>query len=140
MKPAWEALGSEYEGSNVVIGDADCTQESALCGAHGVRGYPTIKYYVQGEEHDYQGGRDLATLKKFVEDTLSAGCDIESKEGCEDKEVNFITKMAGAAKEEVQKQLARLQGMSSGSMKADLKKWIKQRIAILKQLAGKDEL
>jgi protein disulfide-isomerase A6 len=139
MKPAWEALGAEYEGTNVVIGDADCTVESALCGAHGVRGYPTIKYYVQGEENAYQGGRDLPSLKKFVEDTLAVGCDVQTKAGCEDKEVNFIEKMTGAAKDEVQKQLARLQGMSSGSMKADLKKWIKQRVAILKQL-GKDEL
>ena len=33
-----------------------------------------------------------------------------------------------------------LQGMSGSAMKPDLQKWLGQRIAILKQLAAKDEL
>lgn len=70
MKPAWEELGSEYESSSsVLIGDADCTVESTLCGKHGVKGYPTIKYFPAGEKEgrDYSGGRDKDSLKKFVQ-------------------------------------------------------------------------
>jgi len=72
MKPAFDKLGTEYEGhDSVVIGDADCTQDGkSLCRAKGVKGYPTLKYYVNGEETAYRGGRDFDTLKKFVVDNL----------------------------------------------------------------------
>ena len=58
MKPAFDQLGTEYEGhETVVVGDADCTKDGkALCQQKGVRGYPTIKYYVNGEEKDYRSG------------------------------------------------------------------------------------
>ena len=39
MKPDWDKLGAEYDGSSVVIGDADCTKEQALCSDYGVQGY-----------------------------------------------------------------------------------------------------
>lgn len=46
MKPAWDKLGGEYEGSSsVVIGDVDCTVHQDLCQRFEVRGYPTIKYF-----------------------------------------------------------------------------------------------
>ena len=71
MKPAWDQLGDEFAGSKtVLIGDVDCTVEKDLCSKYGVRGYPTIKYWKAGAESPYQGGRDYAVLKKFVEDTL----------------------------------------------------------------------
>ena len=94
MKAAWEELGTEYESSSsVLIGDADCTVETELCGDHGVKGYPTIKYYPAGEGKEgksYSGGRDKDSLKKFVQDTLEVKCDTNSKEGCSDKEIKFI--------------------------------------------------
>ena len=75
MKPAWDQLGDEFKSSKtVLIGDVDCTVEKDLCGKYGVRGYPTIKYFKDGDEdgQDYQGGRDYASLKKFVEDEFPA--------------------------------------------------------------------
>ena len=58
LKPAFDQLGSEYEGhDSVVIAEADCTAEGkSLCQQKGVRGYPTLKYYVNGEENDYRSG------------------------------------------------------------------------------------
>ena len=45
MKPDWDSLASEYEGSDkVVIADVDCTAGGKpLCEKFGVKGYPTIK-------------------------------------------------------------------------------------------------
>ena len=38
-------------------GDSDCTQDGkSLCQAQGVRGYPTIKYFINGQENAYKGG------------------------------------------------------------------------------------
>jgi hypothetical protein len=94
MKAAWEELGDDYSSSSsVLIGDADCTVETELCGDHGVKGYPTIKYYPAGEGKEgksYSGGRDKDSLKKFVQETLEVKCDVNSKDGCSDKEIKFI--------------------------------------------------
>ena len=71
MKPAWDQLAGEYEGhESIVVGDVDCTVHQGLCSSNGVRGYPTIKYWKDGAESKYQGGRDFDALKKFVENTL----------------------------------------------------------------------
>ena len=46
MKQAWEDLGTDFAGhEKVVIGDVDCTQHQSVCQTHGVRGYPTIKFF-----------------------------------------------------------------------------------------------
>ncbi len=46
----------------MAIGKIDCTVEKELCKAHGVRGYPTLKYYRDGEYHDYPSGRDADSI------------------------------------------------------------------------------
>mmetsp|Transcript_35723 Transcript_35723/g.76266 ORF Transcript_35723/g.76266 Transcript_35723/m.76266 type:complete len:139 (-) Transcript_35723:226-642(-) len=137
MKPAWDQLGGEYEGSNsVVVADVDCTKEQALCSKHGVKGYPTIKYYKDGDKEGkpYQGGRDFDALKKFTADTLEVQCDIADQEGCSDREKKYIAKMQGKDAAARGKQLARLTKMKAGKMKAELKAWLNSRINILKQL------
>jgi len=139
MKPAWDQLGDEYkDSSSVLIGDADCTGSAKeLCEDHEVRGYPTIKYFTAEtgpKGTDYSGGRDFEALKKFTEDTLEVKCLLDNTDGCSDKEKEFMEKWKAKGKEDVAKQLERLQSMSSGSMKPDLKKWLMQRLSILKQL------
>jgi len=138
MKPAWDQLGAEFaDSTSVVIGDADCTESAkSLCEEYEVKGYPTIKYF-DGDNPkgaDYNGGRDFAELKKFTEETLLVKCTIADPDGCSDKEKEFMEKWKGKSAEDIKAQAARLAKMSGGSMKPDLKKWLNQRSAILKQL------
>eukprot|EP01063_Lacrimia_lanifica_P037088 TRINITY_DN751_c0_g3_i1.p2 TRINITY_DN751_c0_g3~~TRINITY_DN751_c0_g3_i1.p2 ORF type:complete len:119 (+),score=65.71 TRINITY_DN751_c0_g3_i1:64-420(+) len=67
MAPAWKQL--EEEVSTAVIGDVDCTQHRDLCSKFGVRGFPTLKTFKAGSQDagDYNGGRDVASLKAAVE-------------------------------------------------------------------------
>jgi len=144
MKPAWDQLGDEYAvSSSVVIADVDCTVETDVCSDHDVSGYPTIKYFKDGDKkgESYSGGRDFDALKKFTQDTLEIKCDIENQEGCIEKEVSYIKKATEKGQEFVEKQRARLDGMlkDGKKMKASLKQWIVQRLNILKQLSSKDE-
>ena len=145
MKPDWDRLGSEYADSSVLIGDVDCTAEGeSLCEKFEVRGYPTIKYFKDGDENgeDYQGGRDYASLKKLVEDELEVKCNVNDPSECSEKERGYIEKMKVKTAEERASQLARLDGMTGGAMKAELRRWLGQRIRILKQLdegQGDDE-
>lgn len=108
-------------------------------------GYPTIKYFVDGDKkgEDYKGGRDYESLKSFVEEKLEVPCDpLNPSDACTDKEKGYIEKMKGKTKEEREAQIKRLEGMQGDSMKADLKKWLMQRMRILKGLnaAAGDEL
>merc|ERR1711976_598800 len=69
IKPTWEKLGEHFADSEkYVIGKMDATTNEA--DGEDVQGFPTIKFYPAGEEQtgiDYQGGRDLDSLIKFVE-------------------------------------------------------------------------
>jgi len=137
MKQAWEDLGSEYEASSsVLIGDVDCTVHSGVCSKHGVQGYPTIKYYKDGDKEgqSYSGGRSIDALKSFTADTLEVKCQVSDPKGCSDKEKKFIETMQAKDADARKKELARLSGMKAGSMKPELKQWLVQRQNILKQL------
>jgi len=136
MKPAFDKLGDEYaSSSSVAIVDVDCTVHQDLCGKHGVKGYPTIKYFLDGETKDYQGGRDFDGLNKFVKETLERKCAVAAPEACTDKEKKFIEMRQSKDKEANTKELERLTKMAAGStMKAELKQWLHQRLNILKQL------
>lgn len=71
MKPAWDKLASQF-GYTYGIYDVDCTAEQALCQANGVRGYPTVKYFVGGdpEGKKYPGSRDFDALVEFVKNNF----------------------------------------------------------------------
>jgi len=76
MKPDWDKLMSDFEGSpGAAVHDVDCTTEGkALCEKHGVRGYPSIKWGDPAEMKDYQGGRSYADFKKFADENLGPQC------------------------------------------------------------------
>jgi len=96
MKPDWDSLSSTYADSKtVVVADVDCTAAGKpLCDKYGVRGYPTIKYFNPPDEEgeDYKGGRDLATLKKFIESDLGPGCSADTKENCSAEQLTELAK------------------------------------------------
>jgi protein disulfide-isomerase A6 len=58
---------------------------------------------------------------------------------CSEKEKSYIEKMKQKSQEDIKKQLGRLEGMKGESMKAELKRWLNQRLAILKELSAKVE-
>jgi protein disulfide-isomerase A6 len=138
LAPAWNELGDFYAGSSsVIVGDVDCTVNEDLCGQFEVRGYPTLKYFnaeTGTAGGDYQSGRDLDSLKAFVDENLEMKCSVTDQERCTEKEVGYIEKMRGKSADEVAAALKRLEGMRDGSMKPELKQWMVQRINILNQL------
>ena len=89
MKPSWDQLADEYDGSpKVLIADVDCTAGGEeLCSKYGVQGYPSIKAYRPGEEFvDYEGGRDFDELKEFAE-TLGPGCSPGDRDNCSEDQL-----------------------------------------------------
>lgn len=136
MAADWHELGDSYADSSVLIGDVDCTASGEeLCQTFGVQGYPTIKYFVDGDEdgEDYNGPRDLAGLMEFAEAELEVKCLLDDTSACSEKEVKYMEKMKGKSEGERVAQMNRLEGMMGDSMKAELKVWMGQRLRILRQ-------
>lgn len=50
----------------------DCDVHKALCGQHGVQGFPTIKTFVKGRAMDYTGQRTAAALVEAASGLLSS--------------------------------------------------------------------
>lgn len=121
----------------MIIGDVDCTVEESICSDFDVRGYPTIKYFNADTDKkgaDYNSGRDIDSLKEFVEESLTIKCQLADTEKCTKKEKDYMTKMQGKSKEEVAAAHERLDKMKGGSMKPELKQWLVQRLNILTQI------
>jgi len=65
LAPTWDELAKSASGFGVA--KVDCTEHRDLCSKFEVRGYPTIKLFVDGKHsEDYRGARDEASLAKFA--------------------------------------------------------------------------
>ena len=71
LAPIWDELHEKLLDEDVVIAKYDATANENE--QVEVKGYPTLKYYKNGNAIDYRGGRDLDSLMKFVKEhaTLS---------------------------------------------------------------------
>jgi len=80
-----KALAPEYaaaakalseEGSAIKLGKVDATEHKSLASKFGVKGYPTLKFFVNGAEKEYNGGRKspdiISWLKKKTGDPCKA--------------------------------------------------------------------
>lgn len=140
MKKDWDALAETYETeSSVEIVDVNCGEQEDLCQEHEVRGYPTIKYFVRGEEFDYSGGRGLGDLSEFVEMELKKKCLLSDMDNsCSEKAKLYASKWMSSSTghdSHTPKEIRRLQGMlDSTSIKPSKKGIFRERIDILKQI------
>jgi len=66
LAPTWEELATTAKGK-FGVAKVDCTIEKDLAQKYGVRGYPTIKLFTDGEVKDYKGQRAVADFVSFVE-------------------------------------------------------------------------
>lgn len=73
LAPVWDELAEKLKDENVVIAKYDATANENE--GVNIKGFPTLKFYKNGNAIDFNGGRDLDTLIKFVGEhaTLSAG-------------------------------------------------------------------
>lgn len=116
----------------------------------GSGGWPTIRYYNKetgplGANYQKKTSMSMcdelgpghSMMQEYVEEAGGTSlCSVtEPYEGCNDKEKKFIEKMADKTAEEINFQIERLNRMKDGKMNDDNKKWLGQRMAVLKQLA-----
>lgn len=88
-------------------------------------------------------GNDENMQNYVMEFGKTSLCSVDTLAGCGDKEKKFIETFKAKTAAEVTSQIDRLTKMAGKSMKAELKQWLSQRLAILKQFAkshSKEEL
>jgi len=66
LAPIWEELATKAKGT-FNVAKVDCTVESSVCTDKGVRGYPTVKFFSNGETHEYSGQRTVEAFTSYVE-------------------------------------------------------------------------
>lgn len=52
--------------SNIKLAKVDATEQSELAEGHGIRGYPTLKFYRNGSPIDYNGGRQADDIVAWL--------------------------------------------------------------------------
>lgn len=152
--PNWNEIVKKFSGNDdVVFGDVNLSKNQVRKGSPGAGGWPTIRYF--NKQTGYEGGDYKKVTSEAMCTELGPGlphlenyileygntslCSVKTEKGCTDKEKGFIAtwkkKLAdGTPSEDVQKQIERLDKMKGSSMKATLKQWVTQRLAIFKQL------
>eukprot|EP01026_Neomeris_dumetosa_P054794 TRINITY_DN49424_c0_g2_i1.p2 TRINITY_DN49424_c0_g2~~TRINITY_DN49424_c0_g2_i1.p2 ORF type:complete len:147 (-),score=23.21 TRINITY_DN49424_c0_g2_i1:215-655(-) len=70
LAPTWGKLGEALASQpGIKIAHVDCTNNKDLCTKVGVKGYPTLKVFANGEEYKaYQGSREIGALKSYIVD------------------------------------------------------------------------
>ena len=137
IKPVWDQLAEEVNKS-VFIVDVNCSDEPDLCKSSGVKGYPTIHVYLNGEQSVYNGGRSFEELYEYVDEHLQLHCIVDDPLKCDKKSQTFIKKWNGKADNEIVDEAVRLEKLMRRDMTYELKRWMKDRIQILRQLVSED--
>jgi len=66
LAPILRDVAPQLKGK-MAIGKIDCTQHKTVCSEHKVKGFPTLKYSIDGEVFEYPGGRDETSIVAFAE-------------------------------------------------------------------------
>jgi len=66
MAPILDIVAQKLKGK-IAIGKIDCTKHKTVCNEHNVKGFPTLKYSIDGEVFEYSAGRDEKSIVAFAE-------------------------------------------------------------------------
>jgi protein disulfide-isomerase A1 len=66
LAPKYEHAAKLLEDTGVRLGSVDCTQNTKLCESYGIRGYPTLKVFKDGEDREYNGRPEAEEIVRYM--------------------------------------------------------------------------
>lgn len=104
MQPDFDKLKKDFKDTpNVLIADADCAGSAQnQCGQLGIQGYPSMKVWKGGKPSDFNGARDYAGMKRYIEKELNPrpACSLESKDACSKEDRTVLEESEAMSKAE----------------------------------------
>lgn len=83
LAPVYEELATNYQyaADKVVIAKVDADNHKDLGKRFGVQGFPTLKWFdgKSDKPSDYDGGRDLESLQKFIQEKSGVKARVKAK-------------------------------------------------------------
>jgi len=70
LEPEWNRAATQLKGK-VKLGALDATVHTVMSNRYGVRGFPTIKMFRDGEESEYDGGRTASDIVAWAQDKFA---------------------------------------------------------------------
>jgi len=71
LAPTWDELATKA-GETFSVAKVDCTVHPAVCKKFDVKGYPTLKLFVDGKKYDYSGPRTVEAFMQFAQGGFAA--------------------------------------------------------------------
>jgi len=81
------ATALKDEGSDIRLAKVDATEHKKLGERFGVRGYPTLKFFVDGKEKEYNGGRKSPDIVSWLKKKTGDACKVVTSKNDVDTEV-----------------------------------------------------
>jgi len=75
------------EESPIKLAKVDATEHKTVAGKFGVKGYPTLKWFVDGEAKDYNGGRTAPDIVSWIKKKTGDPCTVAATKEQVDTEV-----------------------------------------------------
>jgi protein disulfide-isomerase/protein disulfide-isomerase A1 len=66
LQPEFEKAATELQGRNIPLGQVDATVEKDLASKYNVKGFPTILWFEEGRNSEYDGGRTADSIVEWV--------------------------------------------------------------------------
>jgi len=77
LAPHYEEAATSLKEKGIKLAKVDCVDHGDLCQSHGVKGYPTLKVFRNGEPSDYTGPRKTDGIVSYmVKQSLPAVSDV----------------------------------------------------------------
>merc|ERR1719383_778682 len=100
MKPAYAEAAAlmEMAGVNGRLAAVDCTLNRELASKYGIRSYPTLKHFLDGQEAEerYSSGRDSESIVNFMRTQTSMEVEEEEDAAKRRKSEEFWKSLPGA--------------------------------------------
>eukprot|EP00578_Thalassiosira_sp_NH16_P024121 CAMPEP_0181098850 /NCGR_PEP_ID=MMETSP1071-20121207/12348_1 /TAXON_ID=35127 /ORGANISM="Thalassiosira sp., Strain NH16" /LENGTH=216 /DNA_ID=CAMNT_0023181477 /DNA_START=227 /DNA_END=877 /DNA_ORIENTATION=+ len=148
FKPVWDELAMMADPS-IFIARVDCgaSADNKICRSSQITTYPTLRYFVDRTEHEYNDSLSIHKLREFVDSTLATPCNpLLDANTCSERAMKYSKRWLDKDATKIVGEMERLgKMMESSSVTAESRRWMVQRRDLLRlihenQNAAKKEL